>query len=319
MNIVFWGSSPFSMPSLRQVFGHHTVKAVVTNEDSSCGRGLKELRMTPVKEFALEHNIPVLQPCSLKDELFIKSFEDQDPDLSVVVSYGMIIPEKLLYFPKFHSINLHASLLPEYRGASPIQAALKDGRSFTGNSVQFMVKELDKGDVILHHKTAILPDDNYTTLSEKLSEEGAKLLLEAIENIQNGKALRMKQDESLATFTKLIKKEDGKISFIANTAVEIYNKWRAFYQWPGIFADFSNLPYCTEAPEVNCVTYFTKIIPAEGMHGIPGTILQADKKGLVIACKEGAVSILSMKPAGRKEMDFTSFINGYKPTIGSYF
>jgi methionyl-tRNA formyltransferase len=309
MKIVFWGNSLFSMPSLAMLFQYHEIAAVVTNPDAKCGRGYQESRMTLVKEFALKNQLPVFQPCDLKDESFFVEVSRIKPDFFIVVSYGMILPEKMLSLPKYHSFNLHASLLPKYRGASPIQTALLNGDKETGNTVQLMSKKMDAGDIVLQRKTAILPEDNYQSLSEKLAREGASLLKEAIELTLKSPGNGTPQNENEATYTKLIKKEDGRVSFVENTAEQIYNKGRAFSEWPGIFSYQGGNP-----------VYFTEIqkISTPGKAS-PGEIVQADKKALTVACKEDIISILKLKPAGKKEMDFVSFINGYKPVVGKLF
>ena len=326
MKVVFWGSSDFSIPSLELIEQNHNLIAVVTNPDAFGGRGMKEIRMTPVKIFALEHNIPVLQPESLKDESFFRIISQLEIDINVIVSYGMIIPERYIYLPEFHSINLHASLLPKYRGASPMQSAILNGDSRTGLTVQFISKEMDKGDIILQKNSDIMLEENFLTLSERLSKEGALLLKEALELIQSGEAVRVKQNEDDASYTKLIKKENGKISFLVDRATDIYNKWRAFYPWPGIFtyyvnkSDYLDIVDYLAQPGNGVLVYLTDIKLSEGKkNNPPGTIIKADKQGFIIACKDQAIRILKIKPAGKKEMDSNSFINGYKPSIKRYF
>ncbi len=321
MRVLFWGSSDFSVPSLEILFKEHEIISVVTNPDSACGRGLKELRQTPVKVFALAHNIPVIQTCSLKDEGVIESLRVLNPDLSVVVSYGMILPEAVLSIPKRHSVNLHASLLPLYRGASPIQAVLEHGGSVTGVTVQYMAKELDKGDIIMQKEVGIAQEDDYTTLSPRLAGEGALILREAVHAIEDGSVKRIKQDDSAATFTKLIKKEDGRVSFKSHTAAEIYNKRRAYAVWPGVYTEYRNLPdgSALQGPAINVALMEIKLIEQCGPVQKAGVILEADKKGLIVQCREGCLSLLKLKPWGKKEMDYPAFINGYKPAAGRIF
>lgn len=320
MKAVFWGSSPFSMPSLELLAQRSVVAAVVTNADAACGRGMKETRMTPVKEFALAKGLPVLQPCDLKEPAFAKEIASFGADIFTVVSYGMILPMHILEIPRIGSVNLHASLLPSYRGASPIQTALANGDRLTGVTVQHMAKEMDRGDVILRREERILPDDNYISLSHRLADTGAALLAEAVERLGNGNAPREPQDESKATTTRLIRKDDGKISFIDNTAEEIYNKWRGFILWPGVFTYYNN---CAGAPSVDAcggTVYLTEIgvLPEQG-GSKPGTIALAGGKELVVSCKSGSIAIRKLKPAGKKEMDAASFLNGYRPEAGRYF
>jgi methionyl-tRNA formyltransferase len=313
MKLVFWGSSGFSIPSLELLYRSHTIAAVVTNPDKPAGRH-GELHQTPVKQFASDHGIPCLQPASLKDGALREPLAEISPDLSVIVSYGRIIPDDLIYLPKHHSVNLHASLLPKYRGASPIQSALLHGDTITGNTVQFITKELDKGDIILSEETSILPDDTCESLSEKLAASGAELLLRAVEGIDHGDIRRTPQDDSLATFCSIIKREDGYISFADETAGEIMNKYRAYYPWPGIYTDYHD-----EKSEKQIRVSFTKIGFNDKILGAPGTVLKAGKEGLIIGCKKNSITVETIKPAGKSEMNAAAFINGYRPVTGLLF
>ncbi|NPV00403.1 MAG: methionyl-tRNA formyltransferase [Brevinematales bacterium] len=313
MRLVFWGSSGFSVPSLELLSRSHTIAAVVTNPDKPVGRH-GELHPTPVKTFAIEHGIPCLQPATLRDGALNTPLAEISPDLSVIVSYGRIIPEDLIYLPKHHSVNLHASLLPKYRGASPIQSALLHGETVTGNTVQFITKELDKGDIILREETLIQPDDTYAALSEKLAAGGAKLLLRAVEGIGNGNVSRTPQDDSLASYCSIIRREDGYIRFADETAGDIMNKFRAYFPWPGIYTDFHD-----EKSRKLIRVSFTKIGINDKILGAPGTVLKAGKDGLIIGCKENSISVETVKPAGKNEMNAAAFVNGYRPGIGLLF
>ncbi len=316
MNIVFWGSSDFSVPSLELLYQKHNVLAVVTNPDACCGRGLKDIVSTPVKKFAIEKNISILQPCNLKDKEFIDNLFSFNADIYVIVSYGMIIPEEIIFHPKYHSINLHASLLPKYRGASPIQYALLNGDEITGNTVQFITKELDKGDIIIQSEVTIEPNETYIELSKKLASDGASLLLKALELIEKGNVKRIKQDDNLASYTKIIKKENGFIDFRQMTAKEIFNKYRAFKLWPNIFGYYKNSKEKDSENGIKCI--FTNI-ELTNDNGEAGKIIQANKKGLIIATREGSIKINNIKPENKKEMDYISFINGFKPQEENFF
>lgn len=318
MRIVFWGSSSFSLPSLERLRKEHDVVGVVTNPDTRVGRGYTEVKMTPMRYCALEHGLCCMQPESMKDPAFFKALESANADLFVIVSFGKIIPEPLIYMPRYHSINLHASLLPKYRGASPIHRALLEGDTGTGNTVQFITPKLDQGDVVLQSRMSILPEDNYTTLSEKLAADGVELLLESIRLIGEGKAGRKSQDGTLASYTHVIRKEDGLVDFALETAEQVNNKLRAYCEWPGIFANYGNSPAKEKSRKESPVS-FTKIAVNAKINGEPGKILKADKSGLTVACKTGAIDIFRLKPAGRKELDSASFVNGYRPAVGNYF
>ncbi len=316
MNIVFWGSSDFSMPSLELLYHKHNVLAVVTNPDAFCGRGLKNIVSTPIKKFAVEKNIPLLQPCNLKDIDFINKLFSFNADIYVIVSYGMIIPEEIIFYPKNFSINLHASLLPKYRGASPIQQALLNGDEITGNTVQFITKELDKGDIIIQEKVKIEPFETYIELSKKLASHGALLLLEALDLIEKGNFVRIKQDENFSSYTRVIKKESGLINFFDMKAKDIYNRYRAFKLWPNIYAYYRNSKEKVSEGGLKCI--FTDIELVQD-NGEAGKIIKANKFGLIVATREGSIKINSIKPENKKEMDFLSFINGFRPIEGNFF
>ncbi|URA11137.1 methionyl-tRNA formyltransferase [Thermospira aquatica] len=311
MKIVFWGSSDFSMPALKALFEKGWIVAVVTNPDKPYGRGMHEIHKTPLKIWAEEKKIPCLQPVRLRDQTFLEELANFHADLFVVVSYGRILPKEILQMPPLGAINLHASLLPRYRGASPIQAAILHGDTFTGNTIQYVSEALDCGDIILQSQVPILPNETYPTLSQKLALDGAILLTEAITQISEGKAKRIPQNEAHATYTKIIKREDGKISFFTQTAEEIFRRFRAYQPWPGIFTTYHQ----TKTP---FPVHLTSIEPYN-QEGEPGIVLQANKEGFIVACKQGAINLLSLKPAGKKEMAFLGFINGYRPQAGKAF
>ncbi len=316
MKVVFWGSSDFSIPSLELLLENHDVLAIVTNPDSYCGRGMKQITSTPVKKLGEEKKIPILQPCNLKDKDFQNELFKFDADIYVIVSYGMIIPEEIIYHPPYSSINLHASLLPKYRGASPIQYALLNGDRETGNTVQFITRELDKGDIILQSNVAIMPDDTYIELSKKLAIDGAKLLINALNLIEKKSFERKQQDEKNASYTRIIKKEDGIIDFLTMSAKEIYNKYRAFKLWPGIFSFYKNSSFKNDDKGIKCI--FTEI-EVDCLEGEPGKIIRANKNGFIVSTKEKSIKIKRIKPENKKEMDFISFINGFKPVEGNFF
>jgi len=305
MRIVFWGSSDFSLPSLTALYGRHQISAIVTQPDHCIGRGNKEYHRTPMKLF---------QPETLKDGALLTHLTELAPDLSVIVSYGKIIPDSLIYLPKYHTINLHASLLPKYRGASPIQYALLHGDTVTGNTVQFITKELDKGDIIVNEQIPIEPGDDYLTLTDKLGHSGAGLLLRALEQIESGNCPRIPQEHSEATYCKIIRREDGLVRFEDETAETVYGKSRAFHPWPGIFCDYVE-PHSRKQIRVS----FTKIAIDDKILGQKGTVLKADREGLVIGCKEKSIRVEAIKPAGKSEMSASAFINGYKPVPGKVF
>jgi len=314
MKIVFWGSSDFSLSPLVQLSEMAKIVAVVTQPDKRFGRGMKKIHQTPVKLFALEHGISVFQPVSLKTESIYNDLLALSADLFVVVSYGKILPDIYLNMTPHGAINLHASLLPVYRGASPVQTALLNGDSETGNTIQVISPKLDTGDILFQSRVAIGPEETAPELFDKLSKDGAMLLCKAVRAIEKGKITLRPQNEAEAVNCKVIKKCDGNIDFRRETAVKIFNKYRAFYLWPGIRSDFYD-----HEKQIKHPVSFTKIAINDKISGVPGLILRADKKAFVVACKEAAISILKIKPAGKHEMDFHGFINGYKPKAGQSF
>ncbi len=315
MKIVFWGSSDFSMPSLKKLFDSHEVVAIVTNPDRRFGRGMKQLHQTPVKEFALEHGVFVLQPTLIRTDEFYEELKHLRADIFVVVSYGKIIPERIIYLPPYHSINLHASLLPKYRGASPIQEALKNGDALTGNTVQFITKELDKGPILLQETIEIHESERAAELSRKLADRGAELLLRALYKIEAEETETCEQSESECSYCGIIERGDGNFCFETETAEQILNKFRAYYAWPGIYTLFH--PVSKEAEPLKVTISEIEIL--SDTQGAPGVVLQADKEALTVATPMGAVKLLRLKPAGKKDMDYIAFNNGYKPKVGQHF
>lgn len=311
MKIVFWGSSEFSMPALEKLHQKKWVVATVTNPDTSYKRGMYEVHQTPIKVWAEKNGIPCLQPSKLQEVSFLNNLYQFKADLFVVVSYGRILPSAVLTIPPLGCINLHASLLPKYRGPSPIQAAILNGDTQTGNTVQYMSEALDCGDIIVQSLVSIDEKDTYISLSQKLAYDGAELLLDAIQKIQRKIAPRLPQDHSQASYTSLIKREDGLVDFLSFSAQEIERRFRAYQPWPGVFATYHQT-------KKNLTVHLTSI-EIHQINGVPGTILQADKQGLVVACAQHALRLQRVKPAGKKEIDYLSFINGYRPIVGKPF
>jgi methionyl-tRNA formyltransferase len=319
MKIVFWGSADFSLPSLEALRKEFDVIGVVTNTDKKVGRGMKETKMTPMKYCSLQNDLICMQPQSMKDPVFIEELKKINADLFVVAAFGHIIPEEIIYMPKYDTINLHASLLPRYRGASPIHQALLNDDNYTGNTIQFITKELDKGDIILQSKIEIGKDEFFDSLHNRLAKDGAELLIEAIKLIKSNNIKRIKQDDTKASFCKIIKKEDGLIDFKTQTAREIYNRFRAFSNWPKIYSVYSCLQRCEADKPKEIRIVLTSIRENRNLSGEAGKIININKRVLTVACKDGAIDITGLKPSGKSEMDISAFINGYHPKCGNYF
>ncbi len=301
MKIVFMGTPEFAVPTLKSLCMRYDVKAVVTMPDTKSGRGYK-LTPPPVKIVAQEFNVPILQPYSIKEPEIIEKLEEIGPDAIIVAAFGKILPESILDMPKYGCINLHASLLPKYRGASPIQNAIINGDKQTGVTAMYMAKGLDTGDIIDVEKVQISSDDTAETLSDKLSVTGAKLILRVLESIENKTAKRVPQDEEKATYTTKIIKEMGAIDF-CDSAKSIECLVRGLYPKPGAYAfiDDKKIKIC-------------KAFALEKeTSNRPGTIIEMGKNEIAIATGKGVLKITRLQPEGKKEMDAVSFFNGYTP------
>src|SRR5665213_1923194 len=233
MKIVFMGTAELSCASLEKLAGKFSVIAVVTQPDKPRGRELK-LQFSPVKILAEKLKLPVVQPVKARDEKFISELRELQPDLIIVVAYGQILPQAILDLPRFGCVNVHTSLLPKYRGASPIQSAILNGEMETGVTIMEMDAGLDTGAIISQARTPILPADNSQTLHDRLAQLGAKLLVETIPDYVAGKILPKPQSAEGASYAAKIKKEDGKVEW-NDPAEKILNRLRAFTPWPGAF------------------------------------------------------------------------------------
>ena len=280
------------------------IAAVITQPDRPKGRGLK-LAPTSVKETAIHYNIPVFQPEKIKDKDVYDLIKGFKPDLIVIVAYGKILPKDIIDIPKFGTINVHASMLPKYRGAAPVQRALLNGEKFTGITVMKVTEELDAGDIILQESIPIYETDNTATLTEKLFKIGAQLLVKAVGQIKDGKAKYTKQDEKMVSFAPQLKKENGVIDW-NKKAAEISDQIRAFDPWPGAFTYYKGKTL--------------RILKAEhkAREGCPeGKVIEIIKnRGFVIGGCEGALLVTEVQPESGKKMSAWEFISGHKLSIG---
>jgi methionyl-tRNA formyltransferase len=306
MTIVFMGTAELSCPSLEKLARDPRcrVVAVVTQPDKPKGRDLK-LQPSPVKLLAQKLDLPLRQPAKAREEKFISELRDLKPDLIVVVAYGQILPQAILDLPKFGCINLHTSLLPKYRGASPIQSALLNGESETGVTIMKMDAGLDTGPILSQRATSILPEDDSQTLHDRLAQLGADLLLETIPDFLAGKISPRPQPAEGAGYAAKIKKEDGKIDW-KQPAEKILDRLRAFTPWPGAFTFLQ-----TEPKPLLLKIWKAEII---GRSGPPGDVLQADKNGIIVACGENALRISQLQLEGGRRMSAQEFIAGH-PSI----
>jgi methionyl-tRNA formyltransferase len=310
MRVLFWGTPDFAVKSLKALIeSNHQVVGVVTQPDKPKGRGQK-IQPTPVKEEALKHNIPVFQPEKIKNnQEFLETIKKLNPDNSVVVAYGKILPEEIINIPKYKTINVHASLLPEYRGAAPIQRAIMEGKDKTGVCIMDIIKELDAGDVYACREVEITEDDDIISLHDKLAEEGARLLIEVLDKIEKGEIDKKPQNHEKATYAKPIEKSEGKIDF-SRSAKEIFNQIRALKVWPKAYAKFRD-------EEVKILD--AKIVECN-VNALPGEIIKADEKeGIVVKTGNGCLLLKLIQFPSLKPITTQDAIRGYKIKVGERF
>ena len=304
MRILFMGTPDFALFSLRAlVEAGEDVIGVVTQPDKPKGRGYT-LTPPPVKVYAEEKGLPVYQPKTLRDEEFAALLAELDPEVIVVVAFGKILPANVLEYPKYGCVNVHGSLLPEYRGAAPMQRAIIDGCAETGITTMFMDVGLDTGDMLLKKTVAIDLHDNFETVHDKLGECGASLLLETLDALKKGTAVRIPQDDSLATYAAKIEKEDCVLDF-SQSAKAVHDRIRGLSPIPLSF---------THTPDGKMLKVIVSE-PAEG-NGKPGEVISLDNGRITVACGEGAVALLTVLPEGKKRMSAADFINGRKISVG---
>ena len=298
MKVVFMGTPDFSVPALEKIAQHHQVQAVVTQQDRPKGRGHK-MQYTPVKEKALELNIPVFQPEKVKNPEFVDILKEMNPDVIVVIAFGQILSKEILDLPKYGCINVHASLLPEYRGAAPIQWAVIDGKKESGVTTMYMAEGLDTGDII--DKKVIELDKKETggSLFDRLSLIGGDLILETLKHLEDGTAKRIPQDDEKSSYAGKITKELGHIDF-TKSAVEIEQLIRGLNPWPSAF---------THVDDKTLKIWDADVID-EPVKEEPGTIISTNKT-LKVATGDGYLDIKELQLAGKKRMDIVSFLNGY--------
>jgi methionyl-tRNA formyltransferase len=301
LNLVFCGTPQFAVPTLEKlVESGFNVRLVLTQPDRPKGRGL-ELVPSPVKQTAEKLGLPIYQPEKIKqnEELRAK-LEALAPEAIIVVGYGRIIPPWMLQLPKFGNINLHASLLPKYRGAAPIQWAIASGEKISGVTTMRIDEGLDTGEILLQQELAIADTDTFETLAPKLAMIGAELMVETLRRLQSGTITPRPQDHGQATLAPIQKKEDGQIDF-RRSAQEIYNRLRGFQPWPGAFTLF-------RGKTLN----ITAARPASEQ--VPQACLLVKGAQLFVGCGQNtSLEILELQPEGKKRMPARDFIHGYRP------
>ncbi len=309
MRVLFWGTPEFAVPPLRALLGEgFDVIGVVTQPDKAVGRK-RELTPPPVKQVALEEGLPVYQPVTARDETFVSTLDALAPDISVVVAYGQILPKRVIDRPHLGTLNIHASLLPAFRGAAPIQAAIRDGLQETGISIMQMVPALDAGPVILTLAVPVADDETYGELQERLAEVGAQGIVEALALIGLGQAVPVPQDDALATYAPKITRDLARIDWTL-PARAVSNKIRAYDPKPGAFAQLFDADLKLFGPSV--VDFSVEDIPR---HGTPGEILSIAPQ-FVVSCGDGAVAISHVQPAGKRRMPANEWLRGRPVGVG---
>ena len=305
MHIVYMGTPQFAVPTLQKLIAEgHEIDLVVTQPDRKGNRG--KVIYSPVTACALVHGIDVAQPFSIKnDPEFVDLLKQINPELIVVAAFGQILPQSVLDIPIHGCINVHGSLLPEYRGAAPMQYAILDGKTETGVTIMKMEASLDTGDMISSAKTEIDRKD-IVELSEELAELGANLAAEAVKQIERGQETYTKQDDSLSSYAHMISKEDGYTDFNAS-AVSIDNKIRAFKAWPGTYTTVGDkiLKIFEAVP--------TKDVDDKAPYG---TVIEVDRDSFVVRCADGALKIYEVQLQGKKRMPVADFIRGFSLDVG---
>ena len=299
------GTPDFAASILKKIIqAGHEVIGVVTQPDKEKGRG-KEMSFPPVKELALECGLTVYQPVKVRNPEFIQLIRDMVPEIIVVAAFGQLLPKDLLDIPPYGCINVHASLLPKYRGASPIQYAIINGEEETGVTIQYMDVKLDTGDMILKDKLPITKEETGGSLHNKLADLGAELLVEALDRIKNGTAERIPQDDSEATHVKMLDKDMGTINFI-NSAIAIERLIRGLNPWPSAFTKLDGKTLKLWSAEVEELTFQAE----------PGEVIETRKDALVVATGEKALVIKELQLEGKKRMTADAFLRGYPIETG---
>jgi methionyl-tRNA formyltransferase len=312
MILAFCGTPRFAVPTLEKlVDAGHSVPLVVTQPDRPRGRGM-EMTASPVKDAAVHLGIPLVQPAAIKNNPeFRERLAAIHPDAIIVVGYGRIIPQWMIDLPRLGNLNLHASLLPKYRGAAPIQWAIASGESVTGVTTMRIDAGLDTGDILMQREISIALEDTAELLGPKLASIGADLMVETLRGLENGQLLAIPQDDSQATLAPILKKEDGRMDF-ARSAADLFNRLRGFQPWPGAFTSYKGKSLQVHRAQ-----------PSQpGLQLPPGQVLVEGTR-LLVGCGNPsnaatAFELLELQLEGKRRMNAQEFVNGYRPRSGDY-
>ena len=314
MKLVFIGTPDFALPSLKALIqAKHNVVCVVTQPDRPKGRQ-RGVMSPPIKLYAQKHNIKILQPETITDVL-VKSLQALSPELIVVIAYGKILPKQILDIPSLGCINAHASLLPKYRGAAPIQRALLNGEKQTGITIMFINEKMDAGDIILQEKIIISPSDNAETLHDKLSQLSANLLVKTIVQIEEGAYTQIPQDHTKATYASMLKKSDGLIDW-TRSAEEINNMTRAMNPWPGVYM-FINISGKNKRLRIFKTEVFDKSVYSKEKTGVLLDVLK--NRGGLVGTGKGSLLLTRVQLEGGEKVSFEEFTRGHPIKKGFRF
>ena len=302
MRLVFCGTPQFAVPTLDALLqAGHRLQLVLSQPDRTSGRGM-EVQISPVKRYAEQHGLAIAQPEKLRHNAELQEqLRALDPDAIVIVAYGRLIPPWMLALPKHGNLNVHASLLPKYGGAAPIQWAVANGETETGITTMRIDEGLDTGDILLQERVPIMPRQTAVELSPVLSEVGAKLMVRTLAGLVQGTLAPTPQDHSRATLAPILQREDGRIDW-SWTAQRIYDRWRGFQPWPGAFTSFHGKKWILHAMQV--------VADPAGLSGAPGTLVRKANR-LLVACGEGTwLELLELQMEGKRRMAVEAFLNG---------
>ncbi|HNP80826.1 MAG TPA: methionyl-tRNA formyltransferase [Nitrospira sp.] len=305
MRIVFMGTPDFAVPSLEALLkSEHQVVGVVTQPDRPKGRG-QEVVFSPVKVVCQRKGIPVLQPLKMKDPAFLDALRRWTPDVIAVTAYGRILPPAILALPPRGCINVHASLLPKYRGAGPIQWAVIRGEQQTGITTMFMAEGMDTGDMLLQETVEIRADDTAGTLAPRLAEVGGRLLVETLRRLEAGTLTPQPQDDAQATMAPLLKKEDGVVDWTLS-AMEIANRVRGLSPWPGAYTHVNGERW----------VLWRVAVGLETSGAVPGTVTKVSKDRVEVATGDGTIQLIEIQPSNSRRMTMAQYLAGHRLAEG---
>ena len=307
MVVVFFGTPQFAVPTLQHLLdSRHRIAGVVTQPDRPRGRGHK-VTDSPVKALALERALPLVQPARLRDAAVDEQLRAWQPDLAVVAAYGKLIPENLLSLPRLGMINVHASLLPKYRGAAPVHRAVMAGERETGVTIMRVIRELDAGGMFLKATRPIGPDETSDLVERDLAELGARLLVQVVDAIEGGTAREEPQDDSQASYAPKITREDGLIDW-SRSSRALHNQVRGLYPWPHAF---------TFLKGARLIVLRTTVEPGTGDAHAPGRVIGVSRDALHVATGDGALALVEVQPEGKRPMAVRDFLAGHPVTVGA--